>query len=938
MILDRDLIYVEANPAYCASTERTREEIVGRYAFEAFPPTGEGGRQIEESLRRVLATGIAETLPLAAYPIPTADGGFRMKYWSCAHLPLFDGNGDVAFVAQNAVDVTELQNLKTIAYGPDPDAPARGESDLFRRALEVTAVNDSLAAEMRGLRDLFMQAPGFMAVLMGPELIYAQVNNAYLQLIGHRPVIGRSLAEALPEIVAQGFGALLLSVMRDKTPHIGRATSVMLQREPGAPLEERFVDFIFQPIAGLEGESVGVFIEGSDVTDRVRAEQALRASEEQLRLATEAAEVGLWDVDGITGALYWPARVKAMFGISPDASATMDDFFAGLHPEDREATAAAYQAAADPARRALYDVEYRTVGKEDAVVRWVAAKGRGVFDDQGRCVRVIGTAIDVTRRKTDEARLRELNETLERRVSEALAESKVFADIVEGTDAFVQVADLDYRWMAINKASADEFERIFGKRPQPGDNMLKLLADRPESAADVKAVWSRALAGEEFTQVDEYGDPGRERRWYEMKFNVLRDRHGRQIGAYQFVYDVTERLRDQARLAEAEGALRQAQKLDAMGQLTGGVAHDFNNLLMPILGVLDTLHRRKLGGEREQRLVSAALQSGERARTLVQRLLAFARRQPLQPGAVDVRSVIEGMAELVFSTTGPQIKVLLDLPADLPPARADANQLELAILNLSVNARDAMEQGGGTLRISADVQEVAPGSDAKLQPGRYVRLTVSDTGVGMSKDVAAKAIEPFFSTKGIGRGTGLGLSMVHGLASQLGGSLKIDSQPGKGTTVEVWLPQSDQLSVATTDSAAGVDTAHPFWMTPRGPCRALLVDDEALVRASAADMLTELGFEVVEASSAEEALDLLASDGHFDVLVTDHLMPGMSGADLGYEVRKRWPLIRTVVISGYAEAEGIGQDLVRLNKPFRQSELAKVLSEVVKDGPACRLS
>jgi two-component sensor histidine kinase len=273
MILDRDLVYVEANPAYCASTERTREEIIGRYVFEAFPPTGEGGRQIEESLRRVLATGVAETVPLAAYPIPAPEGGFRMKYWSCAHIPLFDENGEVAFVAQNAVDVTELQNLKTIAYGPDPGAPAPGESDLFRRALEVTAVNESLAAEMRGLRDLFMQAPGFMAVLMGPDLVYAQANHAYLQLIGHRPVVGRRLSDALPEVVDQGFADLLLEVMRSKTPHIGRATSVMLQRKPGLPLEERFVDFIFQPIAGPDGASVGVFVEGSDVTDRVQGDR-----------------------------------------------------------------------------------------------------------------------------------------------------------------------------------------------------------------------------------------------------------------------------------------------------------------------------------------------------------------------------------------------------------------------------------------------------------------------------------------------------------------------------------------------------------------------------------------------------------------------------------------------------------------------------------------
>jgi two-component sensor histidine kinase len=273
MILDRDLVYVDANPAYCASTERTREEIIGRNVFEAFPPTGEGARLVEESLRRVLITGVAETLPLAAYPIPARGGGFTMKYWSCVHLPLFDENGEVAFVAQNAVDVTELQQLKTIAYGPDPGAPARGESDLFQRAQEITAINDHLAAETRGLRDLFMQAPGFMAVLTGHELTYAQANNAYLQLIGHRQVVGRTLAEALPEVVDQGFPDLLRSVMRTRTPHIDHAASVMLQRAPGAPLEERFLDFIFQPIVGPDAEAVGVFVEGSDVTDRVLGER-----------------------------------------------------------------------------------------------------------------------------------------------------------------------------------------------------------------------------------------------------------------------------------------------------------------------------------------------------------------------------------------------------------------------------------------------------------------------------------------------------------------------------------------------------------------------------------------------------------------------------------------------------------------------------------------
>jgi signal transduction histidine kinase/CheY-like chemotaxis protein len=922
MILDRDLIYVEANPAYCVSTDRTREEIVGRYVFEAFPPTGEGGRQIEESLRRVLATGIAETLPLAAYPIPTADGGFRMKYWSCAHLPLLDENGDVAFVAQNAVDVTELQNLRAIAYGPDPGTPSPGESDLFRRALEVTAANDSLMAEIRGLRDLFMQAPGFMAVLMGPELIYAQANNAYLQLIGHRPVVGRSLADALPEVMAQGFGDLLLSVMRNRTPHIGRATSVMLQRAQGAPLEERFVDFIFQPIAGSEGESVGVFIEGSDVTDRVRAEQALSHREEQLRLATEAAEVGLWDLDWITGALYWPPVVKAMFGIFPDASVTMDDFYAGLHPEDREATAAAFEAAVDPSRRDLYDVEYRTVGKEDRVVRWVAAKGRAIFDDLGRCSRVIGTAINITGRKANEGRLRELNETLERRVSEALAERKILADIVEGTDAFVQVADLEYRWMAINTASADEFEALFGKRPQPGDNMLEILADRPDQAAAVKAVWSRALAGEEFTQVVEFGDPGRDRRWYEMKFNVLRDRDGRQVGAYQFVYNVTDRLRDQARLAEAEAALRQAQKLDAIGQLTGGVAHDFNNLLMVILGGLSMIERP---GDlvRRRRVLDGMRQAAERGASLSRQLLAFARRQPLRAEPIDLRAQLEGMRDLLDRTLRGDVHVRTDFADDLWTILADPAELELVLLNLCVNARDAMPDGG-TITIAALNTPDAEGNDGS---GDFVRLSVADTGVGMSPEVLAHVFEPFYTTKPIGKGSGLGLPQVYGFAEQSGGSVRVESAVGKGTTVVLTLPRTEERP-ADVDTL--IDLAEP---QPEVSGSVLLVEDDDEVASLVTEMLSELGFAVTRAASAEAALGALADGRAVDVLFSDIMMPGqLNGIDLAREAKRRRPGVPVLLTSGYADAairEASSEDIPVLRKPYDIQSLATSLADVM---------
>jgi PAS domain S-box-containing protein len=523
--------------------------------------------------------------------------------------------------------------------------------------------------------------------------------------------------------------------------------------------------------------------------ERVATVAALAESEERLRLAVDNAEVGFWDVDHVNDVLIWPARTKAMFGISADVPVTMQDFYDGLHPDDREATAHAYAAAADPERRALYDVEYRTIGKEDGVLRWVAAKGRGVFDASGRCLRVAGTVLDITMRKQAEEALHDLNATLETRIADAVAQRE-----------------------------------------------------------------------------------------------------------------------------KAQEALRQSQKMEAMGQLTGGVAHDFNNLLTPIVGSLDMLVRRRIGNEREQRLIDGALQSAERAKILVQRLLAFARRQPLQPVAVDLGQLVGGMVGLLTSTLGPNINVRVELDDDLPPANADFNQLEMALLNLAVNARDAMPNGG-RLTIAARRERVRDQHVRGLKPGQYVRLSVADSGIGMDEATRERAIEPFFSTKGIGKGTGLGLSMVHGLTAQLGGSLTIDSAIGQGTTIDLWLP------LGTAASEDGEETARP---SPANVGRgiALLVDDEELVRLSTADMLMDLGFEVREASSAEEALELITGGLMPELLVTDHLMPGMSGVDLAMRAREIRPALPVLVVSGYAEAEGIAPELPRLTKPFRNADLA----------------
>ena len=423
---------------------------------------------------------------------------------------------------------------------------------------------------------------------------------------------------------------------------------------------------------------------------------------------------------------------------------------------------------------------------------------------------------------------------------------------------------------------------------------------------------------------------GGARRWVRYIATPMKDEEGRRIGAVVASLNIDQEKRFAESLAReveravaeletAQEALRQSQKMEAMGQLTGGVAHDFNNLLTPIIGSLDMLQRRGSASDREQRLIDGALQSAEKAKTLVQRLLAFARRQPLQAQAVDVPKLVGDMAELVASTSGPHIKVKVDADQDLPSARADPNQLEMAILNLAVNARDAMPDGG-LLTISAKLDQVGDGHRSRLPRGRYVRLSVSDTGIGMDQATLARAVEPFFSTKGIGRGTGLGLSMVEGLAAQLGGALAIDSRVGLGTAIHLWLPVTD------ADATIDQEAVHVERLASVGT--ALLVDDEELVRASTAEMLADIGYAVVEAASGEEALRLVDSGLDFDLLVTDHLMPGLKGTELAATLLQRFPRILALVISGYADSDDITPDLPRLSKPFRQAELASALAEL----------
>ena len=378
-------------------------------------------------------------------------------------------------------------------------------------------------------------------------------------------------------------------------------------------------------------------------------------------------------------------------------------------------------------------------------------------------------------------------------------------------------------------------------------------------------------------------------------------------------------MKEVAARERAQEQLRQAQKMETIGQLTGGVAHDFNNLLMAVMGNLDLLRKRLPDDPRLQRLVEGALQGAERGASLTQRLLAFARQQDLRAVPIDLRALIQGMGNLLERSLGPRIALRLDLPDGLPPARIDANQLELAILNLAINARDAMPDGG-SIDIKVARHEVQ--NDPVLKPGTYLKLTVADSGSGMTPEILKKAIEPFFSSKPVGKGTGLGLSMVHGLVVQLGGTLELRSDVGKGTAATMVLP------VATSEPE--VETAAAAPQQVKRSAVILFVDDDPLIAMSTVEMLEDLGHRVIGASSAVHALDILKSEQPIDLLVTDHVMPGLTGIELAAASREVRPSLPILLATGYADLpEGTQLDLPRLAKPYHQDQLRDRLEQLL---------
>ncbi|MDR7193604.1 PAS domain-containing protein [Luteimonas terrae] len=784
-------------------------------------------------------------------------------------------------------------------------SPVRDEHDRIVGLLNITTdvtrkvKNERrLKADVAQLGRMFDQAPTFMAMLTGPEHVFAHVNPAYMSLIGDRGnVVGKRVVDVLPDAVRQGYLTLLDQVYRSGQAFSADSAQYIVQTTPGAASAERYVDFVFQPINDGH-EVVGIFVQGVDVTARHLSDLALQAREAELRSLNSDLErqvierarersltwqvtpdlLAVVDPDGIIETvnpawehvLGWPTDALIGHGWLEHVSA-----------DDHAVTRSVLETLRDGKPVLRFENRWRTRAGGLRTLSWVATPEGGRYYCSARDVTDINAAADALARS--QAQLRTLFETSYQLQGMCTPDGIV-------TDANRPVLD------AVGARFDDLIGMFLWDTPW--------FSATPGMPARIRAMFARAAAGETVRDEIQLTLPGG-RRCHDLSLRPIHE-DGRIIAVVPEAIDTTERR-------NAEEALRQSQKLEAIGQLTGGVAHDFNNLLTPIVTALDLAADPDARAERRARMIGIARQSADRAATLVQRLLSFARRQPLQTLDVDVATLVSGMAELVDSSSSPRVRLVLDIADDLLPAVADPNQLEMAILNLSVNACDAMPEGG-TLTLAARNARVY--DDDRIAPGPYVVVSVADTGCGMDEQTRQRAVEPFFSTKGIGKGTGLGLSMAHGLASQLGGCLTIDSTPGTGTTIHLWLPVGARAGATADDE----DTTVEITGDNRGT--ALVVDDEDSVRMCTSDALEDMGYRIVEASSAEEALRALDDGLMPAVLVTDHLMPGMTGAELARNVRARLPETAIVIVSGYTSMADFDPGLTILSKPFRQHELA----------------
>lgn len=663
---------------------------------------------------------------------------------------------------------------------------------------------------------------------------------------------------------------------------------------------------------------------------RRRAEEALAEVEARARIAIDAAGMGTWDYRPQDGQMNWDERCKLLFGLPVDSAMSLELFYAGVYPDDLPHVRAAVEQAMRPDSGGRYRVEFRIHQADGLEPRWLLSSGQTHFVD-GQCVRFTGVLQDIHQQRQATRTLEQLNAMLGERVERRTRERDRAWELSQD---LLAVLNKDLTPVALNPA----WEACLGfSRERLGQISLLQLLPEAEQDALLTELATLSLGRSSARFVGRIMHASGQQRWLSwvvvaddtLLHVVARDISSEREAALDLA-NANERLREQiAERERVEAALQQMQRLEAVGQLTAGVAHDFNNLLTVILTGASFLQseldngRMDSAGKRLQNIREA----GERGAKLTAQLLAFSRKQRLEPVPLNLNRTLAGLEELLRHTLGGSISVRLELDTQLWQALTDPTQTEMTILNLAINARDAMPSGGQLILATRNTHvSTTPSNPQDPEPGDYVRLSIRDTGCGMSEEIAAKVFEPFFTTKDTGKGSGLGLAQVFGFAKQSGGGVGLETAPGRGTQVSVYLP-----AIRAQASASPPD---PFrarsQLADGGNRHILLVDDDHLVRELIGDVLRRLGYEVREAHSGEQALAQL--DERTDLLLTDFAMPEFDGAQLALAARERYPQLPVVFLTGYAELEDmeLPNSLV-IQKPVHEHVLALALAELLEN-------
>jgi PAS domain S-box-containing protein len=641
-------------------------------------------------------------------------------------------------------------------------------------------------------------------------------------------------------------------------------------------------------------------------TDRFSASST---EDRRFRLLVEGVtDYAIYMLDPTGVVTSWNAGAARFKGY--EASEIIGQHFSRFYTENDRETGLPAKVLETAAREGKFESEGWRVRKDGSRF-WAHVVIDPIRTSAGELVGFAKITRDLSERKAAQAALRRSEEQF-RLLVQSVTDYAIYMLDADGRITSWNAGAQRIKGYSPEEIIGEHFSRFYTEEDRKNGEPQRALAIAAQEGKYEKEAWRVRKDGTNF--------------WASVVLDPIHDESGTVIGFAKITRDITERMKAQRALEEAQKALMQSQKMNAIGQLTGGVAHDFNNLLTAVLGSLELVRKRVPEDPKITSLIDNAIRGAQRGTVLTQRMLAFARRQELKAAAVDVPILIRGMADLLQRSVEPSIPIATHFPISLARVHADANQLELAVLNLAVNARDAMPDGGSII-IAAREEVVAPGHRVDLPPDRYVCLSVTDTGEGMDEATLTRAAEPFFTTKGVGKGTGLGLAMVHGMAEQSGGRLVLKSRLGEGTTAEIWLP----ISKAPPETAgADHEPAAPAMERETRRLSVLAVDDDSLVLTNTITMLEELGHTVFQATSGKEALDIIRRKDALDLVITDQIMPELTGSQLAEAIRAEYPDLPILLMTGYAEwPQEASPSLPKLAKPFSQEDLAQAIAAAV---------